>query len=178
MSKYTSENELDHFNFHDAIFKDVTFLDSDMVWTLEEVSVTTDNSQCNHECDMKASTMHITFYNYKINMFATIASKHIDRQGKLIKEIPSKVVPKETYETTLPGLIDLYMYLNHGNTVQSKVPTHHFEIGTGGPYYDIEISYYKAVAEWDTYEGKAWYVRDAERIAASKKYVADSSDPI
>lgn len=61
MSKYISSNELSTFQFHDACFKKITFLDGAMLWELEAVNVTTSNSQNNLDVDMEAGPMCLSF---------------------------------------------------------------------------------------------------------------------
>lgn len=87
MYEYISINELDTFEFHDAVFTSAELTDTDMIWTLKAVNVTTKNTQNNHNDDMQADSTKITFFNYEITRLELYGSSIYDSAGNLIEQV-------------------------------------------------------------------------------------------
>lgn len=159
MSKYISSNELSTFQFHNACFKKITFLDGAMLWELEAVNVTTSNSQNNLDVDMEAGPMCLSFENCNIERIDYYGLKSYDKDGNLINIIPGRTYSKEEYLDIFKGLV------NNGGVISRLLPssdyTNHcsFDILTPFDGITIVLNYTKVTTEWNEFVAQAWYLK-------------------
>lgn len=151
LAKYTA-NKLDCFEFHDAVVVDVAINENDMVWTLEAVNVTTDSPHNNHDCDMSAGTLVLTFKNHEIVEFISYGCESWF-EGKLIEKIPDKEIQKSEYASALES----FEYINGYGKSEDIALVHEFDVIAGGDFFLIGIKCTGVIAEWNEYTGKAWY---------------------
>lgn len=158
MSKFISVNELDSFEFHDAVFTCVELTYTDMIWTLDAVNVTTKNSQNNSACDMQADSMKVTFYNSKITHIELWGYETHDCNGNIIDQQPNTVVYQKDFKKYILKIVSEQGCLFAGSKIEGESLSYSFDVNLNAEIFTMDISYSKAIAECDNFEGKAWYV--------------------
>lgn len=141
MCEYISINELDTFEFHDAVFTSAELTDTDMIWTLKAVNVTTKNTQNNHNDDMQADSTKITFFNYEITRLELYGSSIYDSAGNLIKQYPSVTVPASEYHQYILNITkEPYSWIHESSTIEEKSLCYSFCIESA-KVFTIDINY-------------------------------------
>jgi hypothetical protein len=157
MDKYISINELDTFDFHDSIFKNIENCHSNMTWELEHVNVTIDNSQNKLDTDMEAGRLYLIFSYCSITRIEYYGCKTYSKEGKLMDEQPSRFAPKEDYQEIFEGLVN-----NRGVIIgleDNKPKYCSFEIITPYEGITVGIEYSEVKAEWDIFKQKSYYLK-------------------
>lgn len=154
-AKFITENDLSLFRYHDAVVENVQFKGKDMIWALEAINVSTKNPHNSFDCDMQAGTFYLCFKNFRVVELISYGSIVSDKKGNQQEVIPDKAIAKKEYKKTLRSLEYLYSYFQD----EEYPGTHNFEATTGPDVLLIRIQCSKAIAQWDSFENKAWYER-------------------
>jgi len=157
---YSTINELDNFQFHDAEIKEITLTDSDMTWSVSAINATTSNSQNVSSKDMCVSLATITFENPRIDSIAFTAYTVHDANNNLIKDVKSVFAKPEEYNSILSESTNCYCFI-YGMVILLKVKDVGylvcFNIDGGSGNFYLTFTFSKAIVQWDEYSGEAWY---------------------
>ena len=160
--RYTSIDELEHFEFHDAELQSLALEESDMVWVAKNVNVTTANSQNDHPTDMCIKNASLLFESAKIESIVFCEYTIHDANGVLIEHVkPLKASPDE-FNAILRESLDSYCFIRDRYTKDELASdrrkyTTTFTIDGGAGVYDLTFSYDRVIVSWDELDGKAWY---------------------
>lgn len=160
MAKYLSINELDTFELHDARFQSIQIGAENMTWELDQVNVTTKNSQNSFNVDMETSILLLTFCNWKVTKIEHYGSKTFDENGTLINEEPNIIAPIEDYHKILASIPVDQGWISGISSYNKHQDSYKFTIDiltySDSLIVDLECSEVKA--EWDGFLSEAWYV--------------------
>ena len=160
MANFLSINELNTFEFHDARFKNIEISTENMVWELQQVNVTTKNSQNNLNVDMEAGILLLTFQNWKATKIEHYGRKTYDQKGTLIKEEPGIIAPIEDYHKILTAIPVDQGWISRISRYNKEQDSYKFSIDilSCSDSLIVDLEYSEAKAEWDVFLSEAWYV--------------------
>lgn len=153
--KFITQNDLSLFRYHDALVKNVLFKGKDMIWVLEAVNVSTKNPHNSFDCDMEAGTFYLSFKNCRVFELISYGFIVFDDKKNQQEVTPDKAIAKKEYRKMLRSLRNLYCYFQD----EEYPGIHNFEATTGPDVLLIRIKCSKAIAEWNSFNNKAWYER-------------------
>jgi len=157
--KYTSVDELDRFQFHDAQIQKIVSSSMDMIWETSLVNVTTDNTQNQFNNDMCTNFAVIVFENYHIESIIFGASEAW-RDGVLVASREARTLLPEEYDSILNETPCSYCYILDMELLSDGQDSMHrsvFDITGGAGTYYLTFSFTKAIISWDEYSGIAGY---------------------
>ena len=158
--KYIAVNELDHFEYHDAELRKIAWKDTNLVWELSAVNVTTENTQNNSCKDMCIESAEIMFESCNIESIIFSACGRYDSNGALIESVEAEIALPEEYDEILRESLSSYCYIFSMNQYEKTESGKYwacFTIDGGAGHYDITISFLKSIVSWDMFSGEAWY---------------------
>lgn len=134
---------------------------------LDELNVTTENSQSSYTSDMSIKNANLCFENVRIiRMFepeyytsTAVLNEYIKTEEKVITENDYALyfeLMNKAYETTiLEGNVNLEYFGNQNNFYFS------FSIYADRPVHDLNmiIEFDTVTVEWDKFDREAWYIR-------------------
>lgn len=160
MAKFLSVDELDTFEFHDARFQSIEIGTENMTWELEQVNVTTKNSQNNFDVDMEAGVLLLSFKNWKATRIEYYGSKTYDQKGNLIKAEPGIIASVEDYHKILTAIPVNHGWISRISRYNKDQDFNKFTIDilTHSDSLIVDLEYSEVKAEWDVFLSEAWYV--------------------
>lgn len=162
--KYKSINELDNFHLHDAVVEKIEIKEKDMIWILEYANVTVENSQNNNENDMCTEEMKITFENAVIKDFIWCGSESRDENGNLIsKKEDIAIEDKDAIKELKKTLKTACCVFGHRALENQEQYSYIFTLNCNEGVCDFILVFKNVIAEWDKYNGDAWYVNKGEK---------------
>lgn len=157
--KYTSVDELIHFQFHDAKIQKIDYNGMNMIWEASLVNVTTGNTQNQFSNDMCTNFSVIVFENCHIESIVFGASEAY-QNGVLVASCEAvTAIPKE-YESILDKTPCGYCYIFGMDSLSDGKDGRYrsvFDITGGAGSYYLTLSFTKSIISWDEYSGLAWY---------------------
>jgi hypothetical protein len=157
---YSATNELDHFQFHDAEIKEITFNNSDMLWTVSGINATTQNTQNENTKDMCIEQATMKFDNTEIKSIVLGAYTVHDSKGNLIEDAKAITVKPEEYSKILSKPIKNHRFIyGMDSLLQNPNGTYDacFHINSGTRRYYFTFSFSCSTVEWNNFSGEAWY---------------------
>ena len=157
---YTSTNELDCFQFHDAEIKEMKLIDAKMVWLVSAINAMTTNSQNNNEKDMCIAAATITFENIVIEKLEYGAYTVHNSNNELIESVDAQEESAEEYANILAESTSSYCFIYGMDGLDKIEPDKYracFDIDGGAGNFYLTFTFSKAVVQWEKYSGEAWY---------------------
>jgi hypothetical protein len=150
--KYRSVNEIEKFEFHDSIIEKVLFRGNDMILNISYANVLTTNSQNHFSTDMCVNNINFIFKKYKIKKMIWKRVQRYDDNNELIEEILEEIILESQFCKTLEGIKNFN--ISYGQYKGKSIYV--FEIIANRLLY-VELTSDEVIAEWDSYDGEAWY---------------------
>jgi hypothetical protein len=160
--KYISENELDSFNFHDAVIKNISINETIMSWVINQLNVSISNSQNNCECDMEANELTLVFKDFEITYMKSLGYENYNENGNLLEEIQDNDIDCPEYINILNEFSESHGRIQgaDSNCLKAGNPfSYSFDVDLATIIYRVDISFKSVLTIWDDYTGKAWYVK-------------------
>ena len=159
--KYTVINELNHFEYHDALLKKNTWNNKHLHWEVSAVNATIENSQNNFCKDMCIGNAEIIFEQAHIESIVSDAYQVYDSDNNLVESVKAVTVASEEYNKILSKLNEDYCFIMNMDGYQISENGNYtvcFSIyGSAIHGYCITISFSKSIISWDEFSGDAWY---------------------
>ena len=158
--KYKSINELNTFEFHDALIKDISFNHNEIIILVSELNATTDNSQNTDTVDLCIEEAELTFLNAKITKIEFSGWVTYDSHHNLIEKVePRQVDNADFFEIVQKTKECGWAYFQSMESVQKQDDkfTVCFYIDGGAGTYYMTMEYSCASVTWNSYSGAAWY---------------------
>ena len=105
--KYHTENELEHFDFAEAVLGEVRPGLSTVHLTLDNVKIRPENSTNRDIRTMRANGLDFAISGAKITAFVEEGYTVFDADGNLLREVPDREIPEKDWEKALrelPGM--------------------------------------------------------------------------
>ena len=159
--KYTAINELNHFVYHDALLKKMTWRNKNLHWELSAVNATIENSQNNFCKDMCIESAEIIFEQAHVVSIVSNAFQVYDSDNNLVESVEAITAISEEYDTILSKSLENYCFIMSMDGYQISENGNYeacFNIAdlvTHGYY--ITISFSKSIVSWEEFSGEAWY---------------------
>lgn len=163
---FVSVNEPENFNWHDAVIEGVKCENGKMIWMVDALNVTAENSQNSGDIDLCANTATATFENFsveKIEYYGYTVSSH---EGDV--EVPGRNLSREE----ISEFVD-HMIHSANEKTERQILSQESRTDGGKLYISMEIDIMydgendgiicmnikcdKLTVEWDGFVGKAWY---------------------
>jgi len=159
--KYESVNELSTFDFHDAYINKIDFLNGQMIWEVENINATTQNSQNNFEDDMCIKNALVIFEDIKIDEFLYGGYSKYDGKGNLLekKEVET-ITNQEKCREVLKNMPMMPMMISDVSPPLYVSDDGQYKTKFNLLDCNLPISFSKAIIKWDDFNGKAWYARE------------------
>ena len=158
---YISVNELDTFSFHDAELEEIIFENKDMIWLMYAVNAETKNSQNNFPEDMCMEKATFIFENIELKKIKFSGYKKYC-SGILTETVEPKEADKSEYQDILNRTVSegtAYIMKLDSLSKDAGQYTACFDIEGGAGDFYFTFSFTKAIAKWEKYCGRAWYVQ-------------------
>ena len=169
--KYTTINELNHFSFHDATIKAMTWFGKDLKWELYAVNATTDNTQNDFEKDMCIESAEVIFTDALIESIVFGGYKTYGSGGILIEEVEAKTALAEEHDNILRDSLTNYCYiLSMDNYKQAEDGRYlaDFNIDGGLGMLLATLTFSGVTLSWEEFGGEAWYEHPKWKKSSSK----------
>ncbi len=157
--KFIAVNELEHFNFRDAVIHSFQ-VDSKLKTInleLKAVIVTPDNSQNGNATYSYAGDLYMRFLGARLQKGVKEGYKYFDANDVLIEEIPDTPLSLPEMDALPGGLEGAYMW-NMTKVEDAQNDTGHFLYLMGidlddeaNTTYWLQVEFDKVVMEWDKY---------------------------
>jgi len=158
--KFVAIDEINHFEYHDAVIKKMEIIEDKMTWIVSELNATIQNSQNSFIEDMCINECEIIFDHYKIEEIIFSAYKIFDSNQNLIESVDARTADFEDYigiiEDTMKNSCRIVGMIEMPETSDGRKKAC-FGIDGNRDYFDITFSFTKFTARWNEYNGKAWY---------------------
>lgn len=160
--KYKSIDELNTFDFHDAVIENFILSEKEMTFEISELNATTANSQNSDKNDLCIEKAIMTLQNAEVTDLEFLAYKEINNQGIILKDEPAKKADKEQFSEILQNtLIDCKSYFQSVESLKKENDkyTACFCIDGNFNTYFLTVKFDSAIVSWDVFSDVAWYVK-------------------
>lgn len=157
---YTSINELDCFQFHDAMITDIQLSGSTMVWEVSAVNAMTTNTQNDNPKDMCIQSAIMTFENAFIEKLEYTAYQVCNSDWEIIESVEAVVAKDDEYEDILKRSTSRKCYvLSMEELVKIEDNKYHvcFYLNDVTDAFTLSFTFSSAIVKWDEYNGESWY---------------------
>ena len=108
--KYTTQNEFDHFTFHEVHISGFELTRDMFHVTLDDVIILPENT-CNRDIrNMRCNNMELHITDMKVEQFMLEGYKTYDADGKLKENLPDQAVPEAEWGVIGKTFLDGYAY--------------------------------------------------------------------
>lgn len=155
--KYSAENDLSLFEFHDAEFSLVSFDGRDLVVSASYVNIHKDAPQNPEDYDMEIASAQITLRNFHSATYEPGRAWKRDAQGNSYPVGPQIIYSGQEAMDRILAELKYPLTVYHFE----KEEKGGYSIGGCGeePYLTIEFDFDDISICWDEYAKKAWYER-------------------
>ncbi|WP_029066874.1 hypothetical protein [Lachnobacterium bovis] len=144
--KFTTENELQNFDFKDAYISDIRFsLDNFMLY-LDNVKILPSNSTNRDIRTMRTNNLILTLEKATITSFINEGYKVYNADGKLLKTVNDSPIPKENYKQAVNELISCTI-----NNIEQTDDKYTISIDTEDHTYLLTLTSQRNLEDWNKY---------------------------
>ncbi len=158
--KYRSINELDCFEFHDAIIKELSIVNNNMMWLASSINAMTTNSQNTNIKDMCVKEAVMMFENMQIDSIVFNSWKSYDSQNNLIESVAAVTAKPEEYEDIIKKSFKRCCYIQSMEEINKQNEGNYkscFLLDSIAGMFYFTFSFSKSIVEWNEFSGEAWY---------------------
>lgn len=101
---YRTENETAHFDFADAVISEIRQGLSTLHLILDNVKILPENSTNRDIRTMRANGLDLAITSAKITAFVEEGYTVFDADGKLLRKVPDRLIPKEEWQQAFSDL--------------------------------------------------------------------------
>ena len=164
--RYQSVNEIEQFSFQDCEMISFQIKEDQISMTLEALLVMPGNSQNSNFTMSYAHTTYVRLQRAKLLSAVKDGYKYYDADGNLIKEEPDRTLSPSEISSLSLLFANSYFYAMAKKSERDGVSTYtmHIELPNKSDdeyddsvtdSYTLEVSFEKAIFEWDNYLNKA-----------------------
>lgn len=148
--KYSSVNNLQDFEFHDAQMEFISYADSKLVVSVKYLNIHKATPQNDFETDMEINLAQITFEGLSVKLFQL--SK--DEKANISNRISTEKETEQKYISELKHGINIFEF--------GLFDSGFYYIDACGaePWFTVQFSFKNVTVEWEEYSNKAWYEKD------------------
>ncbi|WP_022748988.1 hypothetical protein [Lachnobacterium bovis] len=144
--KFTTENELQNFDFKDAYISDIRFsLDNFMLY-LDNVKILPSNSTNRDIRTMRTNNLILTLEKATITSFINEGYKVYNADGKLLKTVNDSLIPEENYKQAVNELISCTI-----NNIEQTDDKYTISIDTEDHTYLLTLTSQRNLEDWNKY---------------------------
>ncbi|SER96626.1 hypothetical protein [Lachnobacterium bovis] len=144
--KFTTENELQNFDFKDAYISDIRFsLDNFMLY-LDNVKILPSNSTNRDIRTMRTNNLILTLEKATITSFINEGYKVYNADGKLLKTVNDSPIPEENYKQAVNELISCTI-----NNIEQTDDKYTISIDTEDHTYLLTLTSQRNLEDWNKY---------------------------
>ena len=155
--KYSVNNQLSIFEFHDCEFSLISFENNRLVVSAKYLNIHKDAEHNPHDCDMEIALAQITFCGFEILAFEPMRDYTLDDDGNWHTDQPQIIFNGEEAKTHFIGEIKRGITINCIENCEENKKTI-IEISTCGQSdFFATFAFDGVTVEWDEYRKKAWY---------------------
>lgn len=152
--KYSVQNDLSIFEFHDSFFSFGCFDGKDLVVSASRVNIRKQTPQNPSDCDMEIASAQITFKNLNAATYEPGRAWKMDENGQSYPVDPQVIF---SGQTAIDRIIE---------ELRNEITVFHFvkedcgySLGGCGmePYFEMKFNFDDVVVCWEEYKKKAWY---------------------
>ncbi len=160
--KYTTKNNFQDFEFHDAEFYFEGFSGGALTVTAEHLNIHKGTKENPYDCDMEIEAAKITFADFAVQTLQPFAEYQRDENDNLYTDDPPVICEGKAAEDyfidTLKEYIAIYAFEATVSNGNATVTIHTIDMDTTGKdYFRAIFTCTDFKVEWDNYCGKAWY---------------------
>ena len=146
MSKYISNNELETFDFEEAVIGEIRLMNGGFFMYLDNVKILPDNSHNRDIRIMRANELEFSISNATINQFVEEGYKVYDADGKLTSTVNDREISSEEYKEEFDKLSECTLY-----SITKKDGIYKIEIDTVDHTYALIVSGENDSVKWDRF---------------------------
>ncbi len=155
---FTSQNELHHFDYEDAVVTDIRVKENTVCFTVEALIVAARNTQNTNYTNSYASTATMTFTGASITRVTKEGYRYYDANDVLLREIPSEDVAKTEWGALFKEFEGSYLP-NVEKSGKSDADGEEYlaeiemieEDGLAGATYELAIRAKDVTVSWERY---------------------------
>jgi len=155
--KFKSVNEFDTFQFKEAALQSVKLNDTQMTVGIEGAVIRSDNSNNTRFEDMYCAFMELTLDGFSMKRFVEQGYKYYDMDGKLISEVPDRVLEQKEQEAVLNTLSGAYLFrLEKSQDLDGYEMIFDVESDDDDGFaktYQMDFDFKDSIAGWDRFSG-------------------------
>ena len=154
--RFQSIDSLCDFEFHDAVWTLVSFVDNSLVGDVKYLNIHQNTQQNAADCDMEIERARITLTHCRVLVYKRIFGETIDTFGIHHPADPPVVYEGDTASKALmeemTGKVKIFSF-------QEELNGQWLMEGCGvSEFFTANIAFENALVEWDAYRRPAWYV--------------------
>lgn len=153
--KFKSVNELEYFEFKDAVVHKFSILDNTISAELEAVIIRAENSQNSNFTRSYAGDLVMTLKGAKLQKAIKEGYKYYDANDVLKEEVPDEPIDEEQIKKILKTIDGAYMWAVVPVKAEENTTGHYlYQIGIDADEettYWLQIEFLESVMEWDKY---------------------------
>lgn len=146
MSKYTSNNELSHFDFNEAVISEIRLMNGAFIIYADNVKILPENSH-NHDIrTMRTNELEFCITNAQIISFIEEGYKIYDADGNLSTTINDRSISFEEYANEFKTLSGCIIY-----EISKNDNIYEISIDTEDHTYAVKVSGDSNIIKWDRF---------------------------
>lgn len=146
MSKYTSNNELNNFDFNESFISEIRLMNSAFIIYADNVKILSENSHNHDVRTMRANELEFCITNAKILSFIEEGYKIYDADGNLSTTVNDRTILFEEYTKEFELLSGCTIY-----EITQTEDIYEISINTEDHTYSIKVSGNSNIIKWDRF---------------------------
>lgn len=153
--KYSSANQLHHFEFHDSEWTLDCLTEKTLIVNIRHLNIHKGTAQNNTDSDMEIDIAKLTFRGFHVQTFEPGRTWKVDSSGESYTVEPQIILEGEEAHNKLMN------ELQHGLTVfhfdKEDYNVCRIDACGNSPFFTAQFVFDSVTVEWDSYRKKAWY---------------------
>lgn len=159
--KYRSMDELEAFAFHDGEIRSVQRDGDDLIFQVEGINATTENSQNTAACDLCIDQARMLFSNAELTAIRVFVEAKRPTPNNVVMELSPPLPDRDTYWDILQEAIGttgaIILSMEDLQTYNGKTAVT-FLLEGASDVFQLTILYNQVQIDWNDFSGPAWYV--------------------
>ncbi len=143
---YLTENELQHFEFQEAVIAEAARQNGSFYMYLDNVKILAENSQNRDIRTMRTNGLCLKIVGGEIVRFVEEGYTLYDADGTMTEKVDDRMVPPEEYDSELTKLAECVIY-----AIEQEGRVYRYSIDTEDHTYLLEVAGDKDQESWERF---------------------------
>lgn len=155
--KYSCENCLEKFEFHDAEFSFESFENSELTISVKYLNIHKNTAENPYECDMEIELVKLKFSNLNVISFEPMRAYKEDENGNLYTDDLQVIYKGQEANGQFISALKQGFAVNSIDVFKKDNKIYAELSSCSKLYFIATFSFDSVKVEWDNYCKKAWY---------------------